>query len=61
MKRRFNFRKANWNDFRTELDPEITNPVLTMENYETFVNIVKGISRNHIPRDCRTEYLTGLS
>lgn len=61
MKRRFNFRKDKWNDIRTELDSEVTNLAPTTENYETFVNIVKRVSRNHIPRGCRTEYITGLS
>jgi len=61
MKRRFNFRKANWNDFSTDLDSEITNLAPTTENYEAFVNIVKRVSRKHIPRGCRTEYITGLS
>jgi len=58
MKRWFNFRKANCNDFRTKLDSEI---IKITEKYETFVNIVKRVSRNHIPRGCRTEYITGFS
>jgi len=60
-KNRFNFRKARWNDFRAELDSEIIDLASTTENDETFVNIVKKVSRNHNPRDCRTEYITGLS
>jgi len=47
MKRRFNFRKANRNDFGTELDMEITNLVPTTENYETFVNIVSNIEKSN--------------
>ncbi|CAI6371000.1 unnamed protein product [Macrosiphum euphorbiae] len=61
MKRRFNFRKANWNDFSTDLDSKITNLAPLTENDEAFVNIVKRVSRKHIPRGCRTEYITGLS
>jgi len=61
MKRRFNFRKSNWNDFSTDLDSKITNLAPSTENYEAFVNIVKRVSKKHIPRGCRTEYITGLS
>jgi len=61
MKRTFNFRKANWNDFSTDLDSEIKNLASTTENYDAFVNIVKRVSRKHIPRGCRTQYITGLS
>ncbi len=59
MKRRFNFRNAN--NFRTELHSKITNLTPTTENYEIFVNIVKRVSKNHIPRGCRTEYIMDLS
>lgn len=59
MKRRFN--KVQWNDFREELDSEIASLCSTTENYDTFMNIVKRISRKHIPKGCRTEYIPGLS
>jgi hypothetical protein len=59
--KKFNFRKANWNDLRTELDLEILKIAPTTENDETFVYMVKRVSINHIPRGCRTEYITGLS
>lgn len=56
MKRKLNFRKTNWNGFKTDLDSEIRNLAPTTEDYETFMNMVKRASRNHIPKCCKTEY-----
>jgi len=57
MKRRFKFRKARRNGCREEADSEITNLVSTSENHETCINKVKKVSRNHVPKSCRTEFI----
>jgi len=41
FKRRFNFRKAKWKDFRKTLDKEIRNLDPKPENYEKFVEKVQ--------------------
>jgi len=53
FKRRFNFRKAKWKDFKETLDKEIRNLDPKPENNEKFVEKVKKTSRLHIPRGCR--------
>jgi hypothetical protein len=61
FKRRFNFRKAMWKDFRETLDKEICNLDPTPENYEKLVEKVKETSRLHIPRGCREQYISGMT
>lgn len=55
FKRRFNYKKANWGKYREAIDKEIQNLEPTPENYELFANKVRKISRQHIPRGCRTK------
>jgi len=61
FKRRFNYKKANWEKYREAIDKEIQNLEPTPENYELFANKVRKISRQHIPRGCREKYIPGLS
>jgi hypothetical protein len=61
FKRRFNFRKAKWKDFRESLDKEICNLDPKPDNYEKFVEKVKKISRLHIPRGCREQYISRMT
>ena len=61
FRRRFNLRKADWNGYSTELDKLIEDVEPTPGNYNRFVEIVRVVSRRHIPRGCRTEYVSGLT
>lgn len=59
MIRRYNFKKANWDNFKTQLDTEINKITPIPENYGQFSNLVKNISKQNIPRGCRTQYIPG--
>lgn len=61
FRRRFNFKKANWNGFSKELDKMINNIKPIPENYDAFNELVKSISRKTIPRGCRTRYFSALT
>lgn len=54
---RWNFRKANWKEFQTELDDVIRfiPPVAT--NYERFSRLTIGTAKKHVPRGFRKEYV----
>ena len=56
FRRRFNPRKAKWDDFFTDFDEAIEE-----ENYDRFIGLVRVVSRRHIPRGCRTNYIPGLT
>ena len=60
FKRRFNFRKADWLNFKQQLDDDIMQIEATPENYEAFIDLVGKISRKNIPRGCRTKYIPGI-
>ena len=60
FQRRFNFKKANWAAFRSDLDAEISLIPPHIDMYDTFIGLVKRISRKNIPRGCRTAYIPGL-
>lgn len=55
MIRRYNFKKANWENFKTQLDTEINKVIPMPDNYAQFINLVKNISRQNIPRGCRIQ------
>ena len=59
--RRFNFRKADWNGYSTELDNSIEDVEPIPSNYNRFVYNVRMVSRRHIPRGCRTDYFQRLT
>ena len=61
FRRRFNFRKADWNGYSTELDNIIEDVEPIPSNYNRFVENVRVASRRHIPRGCRTDYVQGLT
>jgi len=58
--RRYNFKKANWESFKIQLDDEINKIIPMHENYGQFTNLVKRISKQNIPRGCRTRYIPGM-
>ena len=51
FRRRFNFKKANWNACSTDLDTRICDIDPSPENYDRFVKVVHATARKHIPRD----------
>ena len=61
FRRRFNLRKADWIGYATELDKLITDVEPTPANYNCFVESVRMASRRHIPRGCRTKFISGLT
>ena len=61
FRRRFNFRKADWNGYSTELDNIIEDIEPIPSNYNRFVENVRVAYRRHIPRGCRTDYVQGLT
>ena len=61
FRRRFNMRKAKWDDFSTGFDEAIEEVEPIPENYERFIGLVRVVSRRHIPRGCSTNYIPGLT
>ena len=61
FRRRFNLRKANWSGYATDVDIRIHEVDPTPENTERFVEAICVTSRKHIPRGCRSHYISGLS
>ena len=61
FRRRFNFTKADWDAFSSHIDEELANMPPNPANYNGFIDIVKKISRQYIPRGCRTKYIPGLN
>jgi hypothetical protein len=59
--RRYNFKKADWNNFTKDLGSMITEIEPTNENYDKFIDQVKCITRQNIPRGCRTYYIPSLT
>lgn len=47
--RRYNFKKADWDNFTKDLDNLITDLEPTNENYNNFIDLVKLVSRKNIP------------
>lgn len=61
FKRRFNFTKVNWPAFSRDLDSKLKLIPASHTQYYSFIEIVEKVSRNHIPRGCRINYIPGLS
>ena len=53
--------KADWNRYSAELDKLTEDVEPIPANYKCFVESVHIASRRHIPRGCRTEYISGLT
>lgn len=50
FKRQFNFKKANWEMFKEDLDKVVDNLQPLPETYDEFIEATKRISRKNIPR-----------
>ena len=61
FRRRYNPKKAKWQNYAEEVDNGIANINPVPENYEKFVNLVRRSSNKTIPRGCRTSYVCGLN
>uniref|UniRef100_A0A6P7FWY6 Uncharacterized protein LOC114331686 n=1 Tax=Diabrotica virgifera virgifera TaxID=50390 RepID=A0A6P7FWY6_DIAVI len=61
FKRRFNFKKANWEKYTDELETQVKNIVPIPKNYDAFIKLVKRTSCKHIPRGCQQHYISGLN
>ena len=61
FRKRFNLRKAKWDNFSTDFDEAIEEVEPIPENYDRFIGLVRVVSRRHIPRGCRTNYISGLT
>ena len=58
---RFNFRRANWEAFTSELEGRIDEIQPDPDAYNQFKQLIWRVSRNNIPRGCRKFYIAGLS
>ena len=61
FRRRFNPRKAKWDDFSMDFDEAIEEVEPIPENYDRCIDLVRVVCRRHIPRGCRTNYIPGLT
>ena len=61
FRRRFNLKKANWEQFAQQLDVAVENIPATAENYDQFVKVLRKVARKNIPRGCRRNYVPGLT
>ena len=61
FRRRFNLRNAKLDDFSTEFDEAIQEVEPIPENYDRFIGLIRVVSRRHIPRGCRTNYIPGFT
>jgi len=61
LKPRWNFLKADWNDYRKRLDDNIRWIKPEANNYDRFVKMVIQTAKKCIPRGYRKEYIPGWS
>ena len=57
----FNFQKAEWISFTTDLENQIYNITPSPKNYKLFTNLVQNIARKHISHGCRIRYVPCLN
>ena len=50
FRRRFNMRKAKWDDFSTDFAEANEEVEPIPENYDRFIGLIRVVSRRHIPR-----------
>ncbi|KAK3890528.1 hypothetical protein Pcinc_005502 [Petrolisthes cinctipes] len=60
-KPRFNYRKANWEDFTSDLEIAITSIPAVAEEYDRFQALVWTTAKRNIPRRRRKTYIPGLT
>ena len=58
----FNLRKTKWVGFSTEFDAAIEEVnSIPEQNYGSFIDLLRVVSRRHIPRECRSNNIPGLT
>ena len=57
----FILKKANWDGFSTEFDAAIEEVNSIPENYGRFIELLRVVSRRHVARGCRSNYIPGLT
>ena len=60
-RRCFNLRRANWDGFSTEFDAAIEEVNSIPENYGRFIELLRRVSRRHIPSGCKSNHIPGLT
>jgi len=60
FKRCFNFKRADWDSFSTKIDAGVARIDPAPEKYNEFLDIFRTISRETIPKGCRSNYIPGL-
>ncbi|KAG8237340.1 hypothetical protein J437_LFUL014546 [Ladona fulva] len=60
-KPRWNFMKAKWDNFKTDLDKSIRFIPTVTSNHSLFVGLVISTAKKHIPRGFCKEYIPGWS
>lgn len=58
-KSRWNFNKAKWSSFATQLDANVRWIPPLAKNYDRFASVVISTAKKHIPRGHRKEYIPG--
>ena len=58
---RFDFQKAKWEDFTSELDTRISTIRTHAKNYDDFQKHVWEVSKKHIPRGCKRTFIPCLT
>ena len=61
FRRRFNLKKANWEQYAYQHDAAVENIPATAECYDQFLNAVRKVACKSIPRGCRRNYVPGLT
>ena len=61
FRRRFNMKKANWEQYTYQLDAAVENISATAEYNDQFVNALRKVARKNITRGCRRNYVPGLT
>jgi len=61
FRRRYNFKKANWNGLSKDLDNMIYSIKPIPENYDALNELVKSISKKNISRGRQTRYIPVLT
>lgn len=56
-KPRWNFKKANWDQFKKEVDSNLRWVAPKAENYKRFVGVIIGAAKRNIPRGLRKQYI----
>ena len=58
---RFNYRRAKWENFTSDVEEGAEDVDPTPEGYESFQRLVWDIAKKKIPRGCRKQYNPGLT